>query len=111
MRGKIVAGKVIVTRGRAVKDGRDGKGFPLLKLNLGTSQIVIDKEKNPANLANCDKLTPSICPDLAAWRELNIPAWRRILVESIQAGDEGREKYARRMLKEVLKVQEVSDIG
>lgn len=37
------------------------------------------------------------------WRRISIPAWRRILKESIQEGNKRREKYARWMLKEVLK--------
>jgi hypothetical protein len=44
-------------------------------------------------------------PNLEEWRRINIPAWQRILRESIEAGDKSREKYARWMLTEVLKVE------
>ena len=37
------------------------------------------------------------------WRSINIVAWKRILKESIESGNTEREKYARRMLDEVLK--------
>jgi hypothetical protein len=36
---------------------------------------------------------------LNRWRETNIPAWQRILKESIESGDKIREQYARDMLK------------
>ncbi len=39
---------------------------------------------------------------LEEWRRTAIPAWRRILKESIQSGDTKRETYARWMLNEVL---------
>lgn len=43
-----------------------------------------------------------IGPDLIEWRRFNIPCWRRVLKESIEAGDKGREKYAQWILKSVL---------
>jgi len=36
------------------------------------------------------------------WRKINLPAWRRILKESIAVNDLARELYARKMLKDVL---------
>lgn len=42
---------------------------------------------------------------LNRWAEVSIPAWRRILNESIEAGDQRREQYARWMLKEVLEAE------
>jgi len=46
---------------------------------------------------------------LVRWREINIPAWRRILQESITEGDRRRENYARWMLREVLKDSEYKE--
>ncbi|WP_237753277.1 DUF3631 domain-containing protein [Dehalococcoides mccartyi] len=43
------------------------------------------------------------CEVLDEWRRSAIPAWRRILAESISQGDTKREEYARKMLQEVLK--------
>ncbi len=43
------------------------------------------------------------CVVLDEWRKTAIPAWRRILVESISQRDTKREEYARKMLQEVLK--------
>ncbi|BAQ35234.1 hypothetical protein UCH007_12760 [Dehalococcoides sp. UCH007] len=43
------------------------------------------------------------CVVLDEWRRSAIPAWRRILAESISQGDTKREEYARKMLQEVLK--------
>ena len=37
------------------------------------------------------------------WKGVSIPQWRGILVESQAQGDEKREKYARWMLRDVLK--------
>ena len=39
---------------------------------------------------------------LEEWRKTAIPTWRRILKESIDSGDTGREKYARWMLTDML---------
>jgi hypothetical protein len=36
------------------------------------------------------------------WRRMSLPQWRRILHESRETHDEGREEYARWMLREVL---------
>ena len=36
------------------------------------------------------------------WRRVSILEWRRILLECIEVGDQGREAYARWMLKEIL---------
>lgn len=36
------------------------------------------------------------------WRRISIPEWRRILRESIAVGDQGREEYARWMLRDIL---------
>lgn len=36
------------------------------------------------------------------WQEISVSAWRRILRESIQGGDQRREKFARYMLGGVL---------
>ena len=43
---------------------------------------------------------------LEEWRRTAIPAWRRILQESIQSGDNKREVYARWMLNEVLEADD-----
>ncbi|ACZ62397.1 hypothetical protein SDC9_07184 [bioreactor metagenome] len=43
------------------------------------------------------------CEVLDSWRKTAIPAWRRVLKESISQGDIKREEYARKMLQEVLK--------
>ncbi len=43
---------------------------------------------------------------LEEWRRTAIPAWRRILKESIQIGNAKREEYAHWMLGEVLKDDE-----
>ena len=40
--------------------------------------------------------------DLDQWERLSIITWKRILAESIEAKDAGREQYARWMLKDVL---------
>ncbi|MFA5152598.1 MAG: hypothetical protein WC554_08580 [Clostridia bacterium] len=40
--------------------------------------------------------------DLDQWEKLSIITWTRILGESIEAKDAGREQYARWMLKDVL---------
>ncbi len=42
------------------------------------------------------------CWYLEEWRRINIPAWRRILKESIESKDREREKYAHHMLQEIL---------
>ena len=39
---------------------------------------------------------------LSEWRKASIPNWRKILSESIEQGEAGREEYARWMLNEVL---------
>jgi hypothetical protein len=39
---------------------------------------------------------------LDQWVKMSIISWKRILAESIKAKDEGRERYARWMLKDVL---------
>ena len=39
---------------------------------------------------------------LEEWRRLSIPEWRRILAESLEAGDVRQADYARWMLAEVL---------
>jgi hypothetical protein len=36
------------------------------------------------------------------WRRISIPEWRYILKQSIAAGDQRREEYARWMLQEIL---------
>ena len=43
---------------------------------------------------------------LNEWRKTSLPAWRRILKESIEAQDKHRENYARWMLREVLEDEE-----
>lgn len=40
--------------------------------------------------------------ELEEWIKMSIPAWERILKESIEKGDTERQKYAEWMLKEVL---------
>lgn len=45
----------------------------------------------------------------ARWREINIPAWRRILRESILSDDREREAYARDMLKNMLRDPEYGE--
>jgi hypothetical protein len=47
--------------------------------------------------------------DLTAWEKLAIPAWRRILQEAIEQKDQRREKYARYILGDVLKVKVEED--
>lgn len=42
------------------------------------------------------------CWVLDEWRRVSIPAWRRILSESIEKRDSRREEYARWMLREIL---------
>ncbi|MBI4235733.1 MAG: hypothetical protein HY688_00010 [Chloroflexi bacterium] len=39
---------------------------------------------------------------LREWRRVSIPAWRQVLADSVQQRDQGREQYARWMLREVL---------
>lgn len=50
------------------------------------------------------------CEVLDEWRRSAIPAWRRILAESISQGDTKREEYARKMLQEVLKDPEYKEV-
>jgi hypothetical protein len=45
-------------------------------------------------------------PDFIAWRKLSIPTWRRILKESMEAGDKKRADYARMILKDILEAPE-----
>ena len=42
------------------------------------------------------------CWVLEEWRRVSIPSWRKILMESIVAGDLSREHYARWMLSDIL---------
>lgn len=42
------------------------------------------------------------CWVLEKWRRTSLPAWRRILKESVQGNDTEREEYARWMLRELL---------
>jgi hypothetical protein len=58
MRGKLVNGRVVITKGDDGTAGMEGKDFPIFKSNSGKSQIVIDKEKNPANPTNPAKTIP-----------------------------------------------------
>lgn len=44
---------------------------------------------------------------LRRWVEIAIPAWRKVLKESIEAGDKKREAYARNLLVNVLGVKDV----
>ena len=46
---------------------------------------------------------------LQEWRRISIPAWRRILLESIESNDVKREEYARWMLHEVLEDDEYKE--
>ncbi|NQT72448.1 MAG: hypothetical protein HQ553_06710 [Chloroflexi bacterium] len=46
---------------------------------------------------------------LEEWRRISLPAWRRILLESIESNDVKREDYARWMLKEVLEDDEYKE--
>lgn len=48
---------------------------------------------------------------LNRWRDTNIVAWRKILVESKCNGDKNREDYARKMLTEVLEDTEFDKNG
>ena len=50
-----------------------------------------------------EKLVPWM---LQEWRRISLPAWRRILLESIEGNDSKREEYARWMLSEVLEDEE-----
>jgi hypothetical protein len=53
--------------------------------------------------------TKAVLPDdwyLTRWVEFAIPAWRKVLKESIEAGDKRREQYARHILKDVLEVKD-----
>ena len=43
---------------------------------------------------------------LQIWIGFAIPAWRRVLRESIAAGDKRREEYARKILRETLGVKD-----
>ena len=43
------------------------------------------------------------------WRGVSIPSWRGILVESRESGDQGREEYARWMLRDILKDPEYAE--
>jgi hypothetical protein len=47
---------------------------------------------------------------LEEWRKINLPAWRRILKESIQNNDRKREEYARYMLKDILEDQDYKEV-
>ncbi|MFC2000146.1 hypothetical protein ACFLXE_05255 [Chloroflexota bacterium] len=49
------------------------------------------------------------CWMLEEWRRVSIPDWQRILAQSIEQGDTGREKYARWMLREVLLASEYAE--
>ncbi len=42
--------------------------------------------------------------ELDQWEKLSIVAWKRILEESIESKDAGREKYARWMLSWLLPI-------
>ncbi|MFC2027128.1 hypothetical protein ACFLU3_00425 [Chloroflexota bacterium] len=46
---------------------------------------------------------------LEEWRRISLPAWRRILSESIESNDVNREEYARWMLHEVLEDEEYTE--
>ena len=48
---------------------------------------------------------------LEEWRRVSIPAWRRILQDSIERTDPKREEYARWMLREVLQDPEYEESG
>jgi len=50
-----------------------------------------------------DQLVPWM---LEEWRRISIPAWRRILLESIESNDVKREEYARWMLRDILEDDE-----
>ncbi len=50
------------------------------------------------------------CWLLEEWRRVSIPAWRRILRESREKNDKGREEYARWMLKEMLQDPEYCEV-
>jgi len=89
-----------------VKDVRDVKVFSPFKLYTGEQEII--KIENNHDIFDIPdrKEIPTIGPDLEEWRRINIPAWRRILKESQQTNDKGREEYARKMLIEVLEVND-----
>ncbi len=105
-------GTVKVIRKKAentVNDVRDVNVIPLFNINRPHPQenISLNKEKIPANPDIPAKSPiPTIGPDLEEWRRINIPTWRRILKESQQTNDKGREEYARWMLVKVLEVNE-----
>jgi hypothetical protein len=111
MRGKILNGKVVIEGGNTGgvgRVGRVGRDFPFFKLNLGSSNIILNKKKTLPSLPSLPAIPQKIHfdgPNLDEWCRINIPAWQRILKESIEAGDKSREKYARWMLSEVLKVE------
>lgn len=66
--------------------------------------IVALKEVKNDVMAELRKQLPleAECWVLKEWRRTSLPAWRRILKESIRDNDTGREEYARWMLREVL---------
>ncbi len=70
------------------------------------------KEAKPKILAELQQqhADQSIPWMLKEWRRISIPAWRRILMESIVSNDVKREEYARWMLSEVLKDDEYQEI-
>jgi hypothetical protein len=43
-----------------------------------------------------------------SWRQTAIPAWRKVLKESIEQKNANREKYARFILKDIL--EDIGDI-
>ena len=64
------------------------------ELKVAKSQIMAELERQSRRDFNCWVLEE--------WRRTALPAWRRILQESIEAGNAHRETYARWMLDEVL---------
>ncbi|MDD5701312.1 MAG: hypothetical protein PHU23_04590 [Dehalococcoidales bacterium] len=109
MRGKVINGQVIVNNDNIGRDGRDGRDFPIFNLKMGKPHIIINKEKTLTTLPTLPALPQkqniSLGPNLDEWRRVNIPAWRCILKESIETGDQRRADYAKWMLKEVLEVE------
>lgn len=66
----------------------------LLELKQSKNQILAE--------LSSQKSIKSIDPLDAEWRKISIPTWRRILKESIEVHDVGREKFAIRMLRNIL---------
>ncbi|AII61453.1 DUF3631 domain-containing protein [Dehalococcoides mccartyi] len=67
-----------------------------------TDKTLFIREKDKNELDD-ESESDSSCEVLDSWRKTAIPAWRRVLKESISQGDIKREEYARKMLQEVLK--------